>query len=429
MLYKQSMRGTHAVTAVLLAVAVVLYASYAPCDAGRLVAVVATVLLAVALVGVATQGLRGAIRGGGYGLRRHSFLPTHRTLRSQLAPISRKAIQKGLIETQPQTKEDIIEQEARVSRHQAEFENFEKRWSAPYRSSPDLKFEVIQRMKRLWALRGDPRFDDEAEKFRQYGLEFGNRACNRTALDQQGGICWIVAVVELVYNTPILRDVSDATRRWVRSTYELSMQREDRTAVCTRLPWHIERVYDLLLGSRDHIKVTGLSEDEFQTIGGRVECLLNAILLCDNLIVPQDTSDKRLSRVMGTFRLTENQDDEYIWRSIDKFSRYMDKTMMIKQWFVVCFKVTDGVIGLSSPWFEALRLACEFDEKYKIHGGLIDVKDDEGQRHSICFTVCYNNHYPYLILRTWGQVVDEEFIESELQHDHVKDVYLLVQMI
>ena len=214
-------------------------------------------------------------------------------------------------------------------------------------------------------------------------------------------------MLDLIYNTPLLRLVGDATREWVVSTYIESLKNDGREATCRSLPSHIEAVYAPLASRRGEDPVYNL-RSTFESEGGFSDLLLFAIFLADGVIVPSPMAVYAVHELSGSNR-TGIQVARLIGRSsaadigaeIDRALRQYDYNFESASAILLQFDTPDAAVlqpTLASPWFRELAFACKARGTRDVDGGVI-VLDE----HAISFTVCYHRSGEVdIVPRTYG---------------------------
>ena len=388
---------------------------------GGRAAVAATALVAV-FTACAAGHAAAWLHGGGPAGRRAP--PARLALRSDFGPA--RAIRKPSRALAPATV-DGQSREYRAHRLRAH--------DIPLESP--LRAEYAARLERLDRARGTDEFDREAGTLREFYRAYAVRPCTAVALGQIGGICWIVSVVDLIYNTPLLSLVSPATREWTVRTYETSLRRADRAATCSRLPPHVEDMYARLGPSFGAYNL----RSSFENNGGKPEMLLMAIFLADGVIVPrwdvEDLAGRFRFGSVDIARLYRRATAAEIGQAIDEALRSYDIVLQRAAVILVPFAapaMPTFRLTLDSPWFQQLALACGARAARDVYGGFVSTDD-----HALDFTVCYRGRgRAEVVPRTYGMSgIDDAFLPSEapdiphldgrVMDDRIENVVLVVR--
>lgn len=274
-------------------------------------------------------------------------------------------------------------------------------------------------------------FQDTAHDIIDFRQKFANLPCTALALNQHNDICWVVSVIDLIYNTPLLRLVGKVTHDWVVSTYIESMKSDERSATCRGLPPHIEAEYAPLASRRGEDPVYNL-RSTFESEGGFADLLLFAIFLADGVIVPSPTAIYAIHELGGdnrtgiqVARLVERTSAAAIGTEIDRALRQYDFNFESALAILLQFDAPDAAVlqpTLASPWFHELAAACKARGTRDVYGGIINV-----QGHAISFTVCYHHSGEVdIVPRTWG-VAGLEAVSEKLGDTKVRSVTLVVR--
>lgn len=384
-------------------------AGRSPRDAGRM-ALVATVLVAT-FIACATAHARLPIQGGGAGHRFPRRRGHVQRLGLRSTPITKRSVSSSVFDEQLAQHGNLIGYTEDVPRGRVRdaYRNLQRQLDA----NLDL-----------------PEFDDTAHDIIDFRQKFANLPCTALALNQHNDICWVVSVLDLIYNTPLLGLVGKVTQDWVVSTYIESMKSDERSATCRRLPWHIEAEYAPLASRRGEDPVYNL-RSTFESDGGFADLLLFAIFLADGLIVPSPTAVYAIHELAGAnrtgiqaARLVERTSAADIGKEIDRALRQYDFNFKSALAILLQFDAPDAAVlqpTLASPWFRELAFACKARGARDVYGGVISVAG-----HAISFTVCYRRSGEVEIVpRTYG-VAGLEAV-STLGDTKVRHVTLVVR--
>ena len=255
----------------------------------------------------------------------------------------------------------------------------------------DLNDEYKRRKKQLKAMISTNEFNELAQGLVEYYRTFSDRSCTKVALNNYTDICWVVAVIDLVYNIPILEMLSDDVRKWVEKTYESSLSREGHAVECPSLPPNIHNIYAKLNPE--------MSPSRFQELGGFSIDLLYAICVAGGIVVPKTYHVRDFMNISFTGTPTDTADT--INSDIDMaLNNANDDNQAIAIEYI--FDKPD-LINLQSPWFRELAAACGSRPTKIVHGGM--TRSSEGE-HMMSFTVCYGNAASgttRIMHRTWGK--------------------------
>jgi hypothetical protein len=367
--------------------AIALYvAKRSPRDAGRM-AVLAAVLWATLIAYVAGHsGL--SIRGGGPGrkISHRRGHAQHPGLRS--APFKKATVDYAGVERQLAQLGNLAGRAEDVPRGRL------------YDAHRELQRQLSDNLDTL-------EFDDAVRDLTDFRQKFANLPCTALALAQHKDICWVVSVLDLIYNTPLLRMVGDATREWVVSTYIESLKNDEREVTCRRLPPHIEAVYAPLASRRGGDPPYRL-RSTFESDGGFPDLLLFAIFLADGVLVPSPTAVYAVHELAGTnrtglqvARLIGRSSAANIGAEIDRALREYDLNFESASVILLQFDAPEAPMlkpNLMSPWFRELAVTCKARGTRDVYGGVIVVDE-----HAISFTVCYrHNGEVDIVPRTYG---------------------------
>ena len=372
--------------------AIALYvAKSSPLDAGRM-AVLVAVLWATLIAYVAGHsGL--SIRGGGPGRKvaRRGGHAQRPGLRS--APIKKGAVSVADFHKQLNQLENLTGRAEGVPRGRV------------YDAHRELRTQLHDNLE-------TPKFDGAVRDLTDFRQKFVNLPCTALALGQHKDICWVVSVLDLIYNTPLLRLVGDATREWVVSMYIESMKSDERKATCRRLPPHIEAVYAPLASRRGEDPVYKL-RSTFENDGGFPDLLLFAIFLADGVLVPSRSPAISVQDMAGSYRtgieaarLIGRSGAANIGAEIERALRQYKHNFESASAILLQFDAPDAPMlqpTLASPWFNALAAACKARGARDVYGGVITVVLDGTLDHAISFTVCYHRSGDVdIVPRTYG---------------------------
>ena len=265
---------------------------------------------------------------------------------------------------------------------------------------------------------GTDSFSGEAAATRKFYRDLSERACTRLSVRQHGPICGIVSVIELIYNTPLIRIVSPETRTWVQYAYETSLARRDRKVVCPALLPRIDKVYAFLVNESTH-----------QT-GGYPHVLLFAILLVDNVIESRVslgafTTYKTVNGGVFPYEHIDNTDT--VSSIKDKIKTNLDsQSKVIKggQVRVVDFQSSESMY-FNSPWFRTLEALCAHSKH--VYGGFCGTAEHSVHPvHWVSFTICYEADTAKVVPRTYGGSVgvDGNVLFSSFP---IKNVHLVIK--
>ena len=274
-------------------------------------------------------------------------------------------------------------------------------------------------------------FQDAAHDIIDFRQKFANLPCTALALNQGSQICWVVSVIDLIYNTPLLRLVGKATHDWVVSTYFESMKSHERRVRCRRLPPHIEAEYAPLVSRLTNDSVYNL-RSTFESDGGLPDILLFAIFLADGVIVPSPTAVYAMHELenhnrtgIQVARLVERASAAAIGTEIDRALLQYHFNFESALAILLQFDAPGAAVlhpTLASPWFHELAAACKARGTRDVYGGIIDLK-----YHSFSFTVCYHDSGEVdIVPRTYG-VAGLEAVSKVLDDDKVEAVTLVVR--
>jgi len=361
-------------------------AGRSPRDAGRM-ALVATALIAT-FIAYAAGHARMPIRGGGAGRRFPRRRGHAQRLGLRSTPITKRWVSESVFDDQLAQHGNLMGYAEDVPRGRIRkaYRNLQVQMDA----NLDL-----------------PEFDDTVRDIIDFRQKFANLPCTALALNQHNDICWVVSVLDLIYNTPLLRLVGGVTHDWVVSTYIESLKSEERSATCRRLPPHIGAVYAPLASRRGEDPVYNL-RSTFESDGGYPDLLLFAIFLADGVIVPSPTAVYAVHELSGpnrtgiqVARLIGQSSAADIGAEIDRALRQYDFNFESASAILLQFDAPDAAVlqpTLLSPWFRELAIACKARGTRDVYGGVI-VLDE----HAISFTVCYHRSGEVdIVPRTYG---------------------------